>query len=124
MSKGQQPQQKKAKRGLNENYARELMELHTLGVDNGYTQQDIIEVAKCFTGWTIADPTGYRRVAAMEIKGQENKQLNKLQRLSGVPDDLDSGEFYFNPGWHEGGTKTVMGQTIIEVGSKERHEGH
>ena len=46
----------KPKRGLNENYARELMELHTLGVDGGYTQQDIIEVAKVFTGWTINQP--------------------------------------------------------------------
>jgi len=46
----------KQSRGLNENYARELMELHTLGVDGGYTQQDIIEVARCFTGWTIAQP--------------------------------------------------------------------
>src|SRR6202171_2297151 len=45
----------KRKRGLNENYARELMELHTLGVDGGYTQKDIIEVARCFTGWTIAE---------------------------------------------------------------------
>ncbi|MGC1187987.1 MAG: DUF1800 domain-containing protein [Candidatus Acidiferrales bacterium] len=44
------------KRGLNENYGRELMELHTLGVDGGYTQQDVIEVARCFTGWTIASP--------------------------------------------------------------------
>lgn len=44
-------------RGLNENYARELMELHTLGVDGGYTQQDIIEVARCFTGWTIDAPS-------------------------------------------------------------------
>jgi len=46
----------KQARGLNENYARELMELHTLGVDGGYTQQDIIEVARCFTGWTISQP--------------------------------------------------------------------
>lgn len=44
------------KRGLNENYARELMELHTLGVNGGYTQKDVIEVARCFTGWTIKDP--------------------------------------------------------------------
>ena len=44
------------KLGLNENYARELMELHTLGVDGGYTQQDVIEVARCFTGWTIDRP--------------------------------------------------------------------
>ena len=44
---------KKQERGLNENYGRELMELHTLGVDGGYTQQDVVEVARCFTGWTI-----------------------------------------------------------------------
>jgi len=42
--------------GLNENYAREIMELHTLGVDGGYTQEDVIEVARCFTGWTINQP--------------------------------------------------------------------
>ncbi len=43
-------------RGLNENYARELLELHTLGVDGGYTQQDIINVARAFTGWTLEQP--------------------------------------------------------------------
>ena len=42
--------------GLNENYARELMELHTLGVDGGYTQKDVTELAKVFTGWTIEEP--------------------------------------------------------------------
>ena len=47
---------KKVKRGLNENYARELMELHTLGVNGGYTQKDVVEVARCFTGWTIEQP--------------------------------------------------------------------
>jgi uncharacterized protein (DUF1800 family) len=44
------------RRGLNENYARELMELHTLGVDGGFAQQDVQEVARCFTGWTIRQP--------------------------------------------------------------------
>jgi len=44
------------KRGLNENYGRELMELHTLGVDGGYKQKDVIEVARAFTGWTIESP--------------------------------------------------------------------
>ncbi len=43
-------------KGINENYARELLELHTLGVDGGYTQQDVIEVARIFTGWSIAPP--------------------------------------------------------------------
>ncbi|HKW87366.1 MAG TPA: DUF1800 domain-containing protein [Candidatus Acidoferrales bacterium] len=47
---------RKQERGLNENYGREIMELHTLGVDGGYTQQDVIAVAKCLTGWTIRAP--------------------------------------------------------------------
>jgi uncharacterized protein (DUF1800 family) len=47
---------RKQERGLNENYGRELMELHTLGVDGGYTQKDVTEVARCFTGWTIEKP--------------------------------------------------------------------
>jgi uncharacterized protein (DUF1800 family) len=46
----------KRARGINENYARELLELHTLGVDGGYTQQDVAEVARAFTGWTIREP--------------------------------------------------------------------
>jgi uncharacterized protein (DUF1800 family) len=46
-------------RGLNENYGRELMELHTLGVDGGYSQKDVTEVARCFTGWTIEKPREY-----------------------------------------------------------------
>jgi uncharacterized protein (DUF1800 family) len=48
--------QQKKRSGLNENYSRELMELHTLGVNGGYTQQDVTEVARVFTGWTIQDP--------------------------------------------------------------------
>jgi uncharacterized protein (DUF1800 family) len=50
------PNAKQPVRGLNENYARELMELHTMGVDGGYTQKDVTEVARCFTGWTIRQP--------------------------------------------------------------------
>lgn len=80
-------------KGINENYARELMELHTLGVNGGYTQQDVIEVAKCFTGWTIDRP--YR-------VGLESK-----------------GGFIFEPNRHEPGTKTVLGHTIREGGMDE-----
>jgi uncharacterized protein (DUF1800 family) len=47
---------KKSERGLNENYGREVMELHTIGVDAGYTQQDVIQMAECLTGWTIHEP--------------------------------------------------------------------
>src|SRR5438876_8776925 len=50
------PQAKKNERGLNENYGRELMELHTLGVNGGYTQKDVTEVARCLTGWTLKQP--------------------------------------------------------------------
>src|SRR6516164_1678465 len=47
---------KARKQGLNENYAREIMELHTLGVDGGYTQKDVTELARILTGWTVEDP--------------------------------------------------------------------
>jgi len=60
--------------GLNENYARELMELHTLGVDGGYTQQDVTEVARAFTGWTIDRPRDTARFVfrpAMHDRGQK-----------------------------------------------------
>ena len=59
---GAQARKQPAARGLNENYARELMELHTLGVDGGYTQKDVIEVARCFTGWTIQQSAAGRRL--------------------------------------------------------------
>ncbi len=62
------------KRGLNENYARELLELHTLGVDGGYTQKDIIEVARCFTGWTLKQPRqggGFDFNMRMHDKGEK-----------------------------------------------------
>lgn len=110
---------KRPQRGINENYARELMELHTLGVDGGYTQNDIIEVAKAFTGWTIVDPRGYRRAAAGMIDGTEEQRLAKLQRQAGIPDDADSGQFYFNERWHDDGTKTVLGHKINAGGVKD-----
>lgn len=111
--------QRRRERGLNENYARELMELHTLGVDGGYTQKDILEVAKAFTGWTIADARGYRRAAASMIKGEEDKRLARLQRQAGVPDNIESGQFYFNERWHDKDAKTVLGQKIAEGGVKD-----
>jgi uncharacterized protein (DUF1800 family) len=52
----QQQAKNKAPRGLNENYAREVMELHTLGVNGGYTQKDVTELARVLTGWTISEP--------------------------------------------------------------------
>jgi uncharacterized protein (DUF1800 family) len=55
-NKSQTNQSKGKRNGLNENYGRELMELHTLGVNGGYTQQDVTEVARVFTGWTLKQP--------------------------------------------------------------------
>jgi len=60
--------------GLNENYGRELLELHTLGVDGGYTQADVTEVARAFTGWTIQNPRlggGYRFAPALHDDGEK-----------------------------------------------------
>ena len=104
------------KRGINENYAREIMELHTLGVDSGYTQKDIQEVARAFTGWTIADARGYRTVAANMIKGTDDKRQNRIAKQLGIPADVESGEFYFNPQLHDSGEKIVLGQKVNEGG--------
>jgi uncharacterized protein (DUF1800 family) len=119
MRTGPRANQQAQKRGLNENYARELLELHTLGVDNGYTQKDIIEVAKCFTGWTIADARGYRKAAAGVITGDEERRMARAGRQMGASGDVESGEFYFNPRWHANGAKSVMGQKIDEGGIKD-----
>jgi uncharacterized protein (DUF1800 family) len=85
------PAPPKRKIGLNENYAREIMELHTLGVDGGYTQQDVHEVARCFTGWSIASPDGKR---------------TRINRYS------EAGVFDFYPRVHDDGDKVVLGHTI------------
>jgi uncharacterized protein (DUF1800 family) len=76
------------RRGLNENYARELLELHTLGVDGGYTQQDVVEVARAFTGWTIGRPDDaqFRFAARMHDRG-EKKVLGQTIRAGGGIDD-------------------------------------
>ncbi len=75
--------------GINENYARELLELHTLGVDGGYTQQDIVNVAKAFTGWTIQprQGSGFMFVAARHERG-EKVVLGQTIKAGGV----DEGE--------------------------------
>jgi len=66
---------KRLERSLNENYARELLELHTLGVNGGYTQDDVIEVARCFTGWTIAP---LRRGSGFAYNDQVHDQGDKV----------------------------------------------
>jgi uncharacterized protein (DUF1800 family) len=78
--------------GLNENYARELLELHTLGVDGGYSQTDVIALAKIFTGWGFPPP---------RVQGEV------------------SGAFYFDPKRHDFSDKVFLGQTIKGTGMAE-----
>ncbi|HEY1084823.1 MAG TPA: DUF1800 domain-containing protein, partial [Prosthecobacter sp.] len=76
----------------NENYARELLELHTLGVHGGYTQEDVREAARCLSGWTFDS----KRVFA-----------------------LNQNESYFRPDWHDDGEKQVLGQRIPAGGGEK-----
>ena len=80
------PPQRRA-RGLNENYARELMELHTLGVDGGYTQKDVIEVARALTGWTM-NPRNGEFVFRPEMHDAGEKLVlgHKLKAGQGIED--------------------------------------
>jgi uncharacterized protein (DUF1800 family) len=97
-------------RGLNENYARELLELHTLGVEGGYTQQDVLELAKILTGWTIAG-----------FGGPGARQQMRPQGRGRRPDVQDEGTigFAFRELLHEPGTKTVLGARYAEDGVEE-----
>ena len=106
----------KQARGINENYARELMELHTLGVDGGYTQKDVQEVARCFTGWTIVDPRGYRQFVPSMINGTTDRREDRAARQAGATAGADSGTFSFNARVHDGGEKIVLGHKINEGG--------
>jgi uncharacterized protein (DUF1800 family) len=100
----QMPQQtQRPRRGINENYARELMELHTLGVDGGYTQKDVQEVARCFTGWTIFAPRG-AGAAAAQLTNAGGRRAERLRE--------NAGTFYFNPRTHDDGEKIVLGHKI------------
>ncbi|MBK9314292.1 MAG: DUF1800 domain-containing protein [Acidobacteria bacterium] len=76
--------------GLNENFARELMELHTLGVDGGYTQQDVVDVARCFTGWTITPSPNATFVFRPRIhdRGEKNVLGNRIPAGGGIDDGL------------------------------------
>ncbi|HYM30766.1 MAG TPA: DUF1800 domain-containing protein [Candidatus Cybelea sp.] len=89
------------KDGLNENYARELMELHTLGVDGGYTQADVISLARILTGWGIGGGGRF---------GRNN------------PQDHNDGGFVFDPNRHDFSTKQFLGRTIGGRGMAEGEE--
>jgi len=78
--------------GLNENYGRELLELHTLGVDGGYTQQDVINVARALTGWTIKPPAtggGFVFRPEMHDAGEKIVLGHKLKAGRGMEDGED-----------------------------------
>jgi uncharacterized protein (DUF1800 family) len=75
----------RAKLGLNENYARELMELHTLGVDGGYTQTDVTELARVLTGWSLDRPNKKNRVKDFEFKFKRRMHDPGAKVLLGVP---------------------------------------
>src|SRR5262249_59476145 len=103
--------------GLNENLAREILELHTLGVDGGYTQHDVTEFAKVITGWSIGGPIGPgQRGAVKPANGGGN-----AQRAARSPfgDGGKPGEFYFRSAMHEPGDKVVLGKTYKESGVAE-----
>lgn len=111
---------KRQQRGINENYAREIMELHTLGVGGGYTQKDIQEIARAFTGWTIINPRGYAQPKALMGSEMPNRPgMQKVRQAAGIPADAQSGTFYFNERIHDQGAKMILGQTVNEGGMND-----
>ncbi|HAK12465.1 MAG TPA: DUF1800 domain-containing protein [Chitinophagaceae bacterium] len=99
--------QRRKAEGLNENYAREIMELHTLGVDGGYQQKDVTEVARALTGWTIyplRDEGGAGAIKRLvERFGWDNLSRRGFVR---------EGDFLFRADKHDEGTKTILGKTF------------
>lgn len=92
------------RQGLNENYAREIMELHTLGVDGGYTQKDVTEVARALTGWGLAplynDGAGKKLV--------DNIGMERMKKQGFVQE----GDFLFRANKHDEGEKAILGKTF------------
>ena len=88
--------------GLNENYAREVMELHTMGVDGGYTQKDVTEVARALTGWTVR-PMYKAGPGNMVL---ENFNTTQLQRRGLIIE----GDFLFRGDKHDENPKTILGK--------------
>ncbi|MEO6285804.1 MAG: DUF1800 domain-containing protein [Dyadobacter sp.] len=97
------PPKPKRARGLNENYAREVMELHTMGVDGGYSQQDVTQAARILTGWTVYPMGVYVRGAQ---KAMDNLGGERLKNRGMIHD----GDFLFIANRHDRGEKTVLGR--------------
>ncbi len=104
------PTRQPGRRGINENYARELMELHTLGVGGGYTQQDVEQVARAFTGWTVLPP------------GPEGDALaNRIRQHPRAGFSVD-GDFIFRANLHDATEKVILGTVFPAGGGLEEGE--
>jgi uncharacterized protein (DUF1800 family) len=108
------PKQLRNGKGLNENYAREVMELHTLGVDGGYTQNDVTELARILTGWTVY-PSG-----PLLEKVREN--LDRKMERAGKAGFLRDGDFLFRADTHDAGRKVFLGRLFPEGGDEGEGE--
>lgn len=94
--------------GLNENYAREVMELHTLGVDGGYTQKDVTEVARALTGWSVTPL--YR-------DGIEKKIIGKIGEDRMAKNGfVTEGDFFYRADKHDDSSKTILGKYFAPKG--------
>jgi uncharacterized protein (DUF1800 family) len=103
-----------ARRGLNENYARELLELHTLGVNGGYTQEDVQELARILTGWTVEGIRGPRAQNAQRPGTRGRGIVRRARPVPGGPIG-----FAFEELLHEPGTKIVLKERYTEDGVAE-----
>ncbi len=101
--------------GLNENYARELMELHTLGVDGGYTQKDVTELARILTGWGLA----HRRPGGAMSGAGGRRAMLRAMSVAPAGSARDPLGFYFDPGRHDFNAKIFLGHTITGSGIAE-----
>lgn len=106
------------RRGLNENYARELLELHTLGVNGGYTQQDVQELARILTGWTVTGLGGPGDRAARS-GNQARARRGRFGPAQPVSPAGGPVGFAFQDALHEPGSKTVLGERYGEAGVAE-----
>lgn len=101
-------------RGLNENYGRELLELHTLGVDGGYGQDDVVNVARALTGWTFLPQRPDERQMEQLVAGAGRGGRPGQRRVARAIERRlpEPGTFFFNPAVHDAGEKVVLGRSL------------